>query len=129
MNNNSYKKGLIHMAEVCENEEEHLKRVETALKNMPSEEDIYELASRFKAISEPSRLRILLALEGGELCVEHITKAVDGNQSAVSHQLKTLKDSKIIKSRRSGKNILYSISDDHILKMIELAKEHLNCNE
>lgn len=117
------------MKEVCENEEEHIKRVQAARENMPPEEDIYELASRFKAIAEPSRLKILLALEGGELCVEHITKAVDGNQSAVSHQLKTLKDSKIIKSRRSGKNILYSVSDEHVLKMIELAKEHLNCNE
>lgn len=117
------------MKEICENEEEHLKRIEVALEKMPSEEDICELASRFKAIAEPSRLKILLALEGGELCVEHITKAVEGNQSAVSHQLKTLKDGKIIKSRRSGKNILYSISDEHVLKMIELAKEHLNCNE
>lgn len=117
------------MKDICENEELHTRRVQVALEKMPTEEEIYELASRFKAISEPSRLRILLALEGGELCVEHIAKAVDGNQSAVSHQLKTLKDSKIIKSRRSGKNILYSVSDEHILKMIELAKEHLNCNE
>lgn len=109
--------------------EEHEARVKIALDKMPSEEDIGELAARFKAISEPSRLKILLALSGGELCVEHITEAVGGNQSAVSHQLKTLKDNKIIKCRREGRNILYSVSDWHILTMIELAKEHLNCNE
>ncbi len=87
------------------------------------------MADRFKAISEPSRLKILLALSAGELCVEHIAKAVGGNQSAVSHQLKTLKDNRIIKSRRVGKNILYSVEDGHIMTMIEVAKEHLHCNE
>ena len=59
----------------------------------------------------------------------HITEAVGGNQSAVSHQLKILKDNKIIKSRRNGKNVLYSVSDWHVLTMINVAKEHLNCNE
>ena len=77
----------------------------------------------------PSRLKILLALSGGELCVEHITEAVGGNQSAVSHQLKILKDNKIVKGRRDGKNVLYSVSDWHVLTMIGVAKEHLDCNE
>ena len=113
----------------CNNEEEHGARVEKVKAAMPSDEKIAEMGARFKVISEPSRLKILLALESGELCVEHITDAVSGNQSAVSHQLKTLKDNKIIKSRREGKNILYSVSDRHILTMIEMAKEHLDCNE
>lgn len=108
---------------------EHEERVRYAVEAMPEEEDIAEMAARFKAISEPSRLKILLALSCGELCVEHITQAVGGNQSAVSHQLKTLKDNKIIKCRRSGKQIIYSISDGHIMTMISVAKEHLNCNE
>ena len=76
-----------------------------------------------------SRLKIILALEGGELCVEHITEAVGGNQSAVSHQLKILKDNKIIKGRRQGQKMLYSVSDWHVLTMIGVAKEHLDCNE
>lgn len=113
----------------CNEEILHEARIKSALENMPSEEHIAELAARFKALSEPSRLKILLALQSGELCVEHITEAVGGNQSAVSHQLKTLKDNRIIKCRRDGKKILYSISDGHILAMIELSKEHLNCNE
>lgn len=113
--------------EVCENEEVHALRVKSAKENMPSEEKISEMGARFKVISEPSRLKILLALAGGELCVEHITEAVGGQQSAVSHQLKTLKDNKIIKGRRDGKNVLYSVSDWHVLTMIGVAKEHLDC--
>jgi len=114
---------------VCDEEEVHEARVKAALGNMPSEEQIREMSERFKALSEPSRLRILLALSGGELCVEHITEAVGGLQSAVSHQLKTLRLNKIVKCRREGKKVLYSVSDDHVLTMIKVAKEHLNCNE
>lgn len=113
----------------CANVEEHEARVMNIKKSMISDEKIEDMCARFKVMSEPSRLKILLALEGGELCVDHITEAVGGNQSAVSHQLKILKDNKIIKSRRSGQNVLYSVSDWHVLTMIEVAKEHLNCNE
>ncbi len=117
------------MAIECGSEKLHEERIKVALENMPADGRIEEMAARFKAISEPSRLKILLALEGGELCVEHIVAAVGGNQSAVSHQLKTLKDNKIVKSRREGKKILYSVSDEHIMNMIELAKQHLDCEE
>ena len=117
------------MKSVCDTPEEHEGVIKAALAAMPSDDAIAVMAARFKAISEPSRLKILLALSAGELCVEHITKAVGGNQSAVSHQLKTLKDNRIIKSRRSGKNILYSVDDEHIMSMIRVAKEHLHCDE
>ncbi len=110
-------------------EELHEARVKTALAQMLSEEDIAEIGARFKAISEPSRLKILYALSAGELCVDHITEAVGGNQSAVSHQLKTLKDNRIVKCRRAGKKMLYSISDGHVLTMLEMAKEHQECDE
>lgn len=110
-------------------EDLHEARVKTVISSMPSDTAIAEMGARFKAISEPSRLKILLALSAGELCVEHITEAVGGNQSAVSHQLRTLKDNRIVKCRREGKKVLYSISDGHILTMIEMGKEHLDCNE
>lgn len=110
-------------------EDLHEARVKTVVSSMPSDAAIAEMGARFKVISEPSRLKILLALAAGELCVEHITEAVGGNQSAVSHQLRTLKDNRIVKCRRDGKKVLYSISDGHILTMIEMAKEHLDCNE
>ena len=115
--------------QICDEEELHSERLKEALKKMPPDDKIEEMGLRFKALSEPSRLKILLALAGGELCVEHIVEAVGGNQSAVSHQLKTLKDNRIVKCRRSGKKILYSVSDWHIMTMIELSKEHLDCNE
>ena len=111
----------------CQNIEEHEERIREVKKSMPTDEQISEMGARFKVISEPSRLKILLVLSDGELCVDHITEAVSGNQSAVSHQLKILKDNKIIKSRRNGKNVLYSVSDWHILTMINVAKEHLVC--
>ena len=114
------------MLNVCATPERHEGVIKKALEAMPSEEGIAVMAARFKAISEPSRLKILLALSAGELCVEHIAKAVGGGQSAVSHQLKTLKDNRIIKCRREGKNILYSVDDGHIMAMIEAAKEHLH---
>lgn len=117
------------MEDSAKDKYEHEERMRCALENMPDEDDLNELAARFKAISEPSRLKILLALACGELCVEHLTQAVGGNQSAVSHQLKTLKDHRIIKCRRAGKQVMYSIADGHILTMISVAKEHLNCND
>ncbi len=113
----------------CNREELHEERLKEALKNMPTDGQLEEMAARFKAISEPSRLKILFALSGGELCVEHIVQAVGGNQSAVSHQLKTLKAARVVKGRRAGKKILYSISDWHVITITELAKEHLNCDE
>lgn len=107
----------------------HEERVRLASGCMPSEDEVATMAARFKAVSEPSRLKILFALACGELCVEHITQAVDGNQSAVSHQLKILKDNKIIRARRNGKQVMYSISDGHVMTMLSVAKEHLGCNE
>lgn len=114
------------MKNTCSTPEEHEGVIKRALAAMPGEDDIAVMAARFKAISEPSRLKILLALSAGELCVEHIVKAVGGNQSAVSHQLTTLKLNKIVKCRREGKNMLYSVDDEHIMAMIEAAKEHLH---
>lgn len=117
------------MKDECQDKLLHEERIKAALEGMPTDGDIDEMCARFKAISEPSRLKILLALHGGELCVDHIVEAVGGNQSAVSHQLKTLKDNKIVKCRRFGKKMLYSVSDWHVMTIIELSKEHLNCNE
>ena len=117
------------MADCKSERDEHEERVAKVKRAMPSDEKVTEMGARFKVISEPSRLKILLALEQGELCVEHITDAVGGNQSAVSHQLKTLKDNRIVKCRREGKKILYAVADWHIMTMIELSKEHLNCND
>ncbi len=108
---------------------EHEGIVKTILCSMPNEQAIDGISAIFKALSEPSRVKILIALSYGELCVDHIVEAVQGNQSAVSHQLKTLKDNRIIKSRRVGKNILYSVADWHVLTMLNVAREHSDCHD
>ena len=106
---------------------EHEMLAVRAKKAMPKEEDVAQMCAAFKASGEPSRMKILLALMEGEMCVYHIAHAVDGLQSNVSHQLRLLKDAKIIRSRREGKNILYSIADEHIASIILMSKAHLHC--
>jgi len=113
----------------CDYEEAHALAAKRAKENMPTNENVESLSSEFKAISEPSRLKILLALREGEMCVYHIVEAVGGNQSAVSHQLRILRDNRIIKARRDGQNILYSLADAHILAVLELALVHIGCKE
>ncbi len=93
------------------------------------EEEIASVCALFKAISEPSRLKILLALRRGGLCVYHIVEAVGGTQSAVSHQLRILRDNRIIRARRDGQTIVYSLLDEHVVRLLDMACEHLRCGE
>ena len=111
----------------CTHEREHEVAAARAAKNLPAQNEIERLASQFKTICEPSRLKILFALREGEMCVYHIVEAVGGNQSAVSHQLRILRDNRMIKSRREGQNILYSLADAHVLAVLELALAHAGC--
>ncbi len=113
--------------EKCNRESEHEELVQSAKKYMPSEEKIGRMSGIFKAISEPSRLKILLALSVGELCVNHIVEAVEGTQSAVSHQLRILRDGGIIRARRDGQNVVYSLADAHVVQLLRMACEHASC--
>lgn len=112
----------------CDHEEEHERAAERAKSYLPTDEEIAAVCAELKAISEPSRLKILLALRQGEMCVYHIVDAVGGTQSAVSHQLRILRDNRIIKARRDGQNIVYSLADAHVTALLELACAHLNCH-
>ena len=111
----------------CMFEKEHEERVLEAMASMPSEEVVLEMADIFRMLGEPSRLRIVLALTKGESCVYHLVEACGGTQSGVSHQLRVLKDNKIVKSRRAGQSVFYSIADEHILKMLAIGIEHVDC--
>lgn len=111
----------------CGHEREHEIAARAAKENMPREEEIARLSESFKTISEPSRLKILFALRHGEMCVLHIVEAVGGTQSAVSHQLRLLRAGSIVKARRDGRNIVYSLADEHIVAVLELACAHLKC--
>lgn len=113
--------------QTCNHEEEHHLAAQRAVENMPEDEAILRVSAVFKAISEPSRLKILFALRQGEMCVYHIVEAVGGTQSAVSHQLRILRDNRVIKARRDGQNIVYSLADEHVVAVLELACTHMNC--
>jgi DNA-binding transcriptional ArsR family regulator len=92
---------------------------------MPDEEMLYELADLFKVFSDTTRIKILYALMPGELCVADIAETVGASQSAVSHQLRILKASRLVKFQRDGKNVLYSLSDDHVITIINSALDHV----
>ena len=113
--------------ENCNHEEEHRLAAARAKANLPSDGQIADVCSEFKALSEPSRLKILLALRQGEMCVYHVLEAVGGTQSGVSHQLRILRDNRIVKARRDGQNVVYSLADEHVVALLELACAHLNC--
>lgn len=90
-------------------------------------ESLQTLCDIFRMLGEPSRMKILMALMEGEACVYHIVKKCGGQQSAVSHQLRILKDNKIVKARRDGQNILYSFADGHVEELIKIGLTHVNC--
>lgn len=96
------------------------------LKNqLPDDETTQNLAEMFKVFGDNTRIRILWTLFDKELCVYDIAEALSMSQSAISHQLKTLKQARLIKSRRDGKNAFYSIDDDHVKKIIEQMLIHV----
>ena len=90
-----------------------------------NEEIVYDLADLFKVFSDSTRIKILVVLFEGELCVNDIAEAVEMSQTAVSHQLRVLKQNHLIKYRREGKNMFYSLADDHVEKIIQCATEHV----
>ncbi len=92
---------------------------------MPGEPLQEELARLFKVLGDQTRIRILNALYRSELCVCDLTSILGMNQSAVSHQLRVLRDAKIVRSRKQGKNVLYSLDDSHISDLIRLGSEHV----
>lgn len=96
------------------------------LKNqIPDDETTQNLADMFKVFGDNTRIRILWTLFDKELCVYDIAEALSMSQSAISHQLKTLKQARLIKSRREGKNAFYSIDDDHVKRIIEQMLIHV----
>ena len=92
---------------------------------MPSEEVTQRLADLFKIFGDGTRMRILFVLLGKELCVYDIADALEMSQSAISHQLRILKQSHLVKSRREGKMICYSLDDDHVSSILSLGLEHV----
>lgn len=94
-------------------------------KCMPSEEELYDLAELFKVFGDTTRIRILYELFGGELCVTDIADHLSMTQSAISHQLRVLKSSRLVRARRDGKTVYYALDDDHVRSIIEKGVEHV----
>ena len=94
---------------------------------LPDKETMEQIADLFKGFADPTRVHILSLLQRQELCVTDIAEAVEISQSAISHQLRILKQMHLIKYRREGKNILYSLADDHVRTILEMGLEHVLC--
>lgn len=95
------------------------------MQTVPDKETMEAIAELFKGFADPTRVHILSLLAQKELCVTDIAETVEISQSAISHQLRLLKQMHLIKFRREGKNILYSLADDHVLTILQMGLEHV----
>ncbi len=95
-------------------------------KKFPIEEEIQDLSEFFKVFGDSTRLRILFLLKEGEFCVHDISIMVDMNQTAVSHQLKSLRQARLVKYRKDGKQVFYSLNDEHINEILAIGLRHIN---
>ena len=134
MNNHSYeqtfkKKGVNRMAmndvECCDFYQVHEDVVKAVTAKMPDEDELYDLAEIFKVFGDSTRIKILYVLFESEMCVCDIAQLLNMNQSAISHQLKILKQSRLVKSRREGKAVFYSLADGPVRTIINQGLEHI----
>ena len=110
----------------CECTVIHQPLVDMARKNMPREEALYDLAELFRVFGDTTRVKILCALFTSELCVCDIAALLSMTQSAISHQLRILKQTRLVKYRRDGKTVYYSLNDDHIENIFAQGMEHIS---
>ena len=111
--------------ECCESFELHENLLKIVRETMPEETELYELAELFKVFGDSTRIRILFVLFEAEVCVCDLASALNMTQSAISHQLRILKQNKLVKSRREGKSVFYSLADDHVRTIINQGREHI----
>lgn len=109
----------------CECEEIHSDIVEKRRAEMPDDSTLYDLSDFFKVLGDSTRISILFAIDGEPMCVCDIASLLGMTKSAVSHQLKILRQSDLVSYRKVGKNVFYSLADDHVRDIIEKALEHI----
>ena len=109
----------------CEGYEEHAELIEQAEQRLPETTTLYELSDFFKIMGDSTRLGILFAIDGAPMCVCDIAAVLGMTKSAVSHQLKVLRQSRLVKYNKIGKNVFYELSDDHVRDIIEKALDHV----
>lgn len=113
-------------AESCETIHHHAEMVKLVTEALPREEDMYDLADFFKVFADTTRIKILYVLLKQEMCVCDIAQTLEMTQSAISHQLRILKQMDLVKNRREGKTIYYSLADAHIVSILNQGMEHIN---
>ncbi len=101
------------------------KKIEKIKKEMIDEDVIFDMAELFKVFGDSTRMKIISALLQDELCVGEIAEITNSTQSAISHQLRVLKQAKLVKFKKVGKTVYYSLDDDHIYQIYKLVKEHI----
>lgn len=111
--------------EICEGCEVHEDLLKIVNETLPEETELYDLAELFKVFGDSTRIRILFVLFEAEVCVCDLAKALNMTQSAISHQLRILKQNKLVKNRREGKSIFYSLADDHVRTIINQGRDHI----
>jgi DNA-binding transcriptional ArsR family regulator len=104
----------------------HLNRVNRARKEAIQEKKLDRLAQTYKALGDPTRLRIVMALMGGEMCVCDLAAFVNLTESAVSHQLRRLKDTALVRNRREGQVLFYYLDDSHVADLLNIGVEHVS---
>ena len=92
---------------------------------MPMESELYELADLFKVFGDSTRIKVLYLLFENEMCVHDIAQILNMTQSAISHQLRILKQNRLVKFRKEGKNVLYSLADEHVFTILRHGMEHV----
>ena len=114
-----------HVNDVCEEHELHSELLGIINEKMPSDEKIFDLAELFKMFGDSTRMKILFVLFESEACTCDLAEVLKMTPSAISHQLKTLQRAKLVKNRRDGRTVYYSLADDHVRTMIEQGIEHI----
>ncbi len=112
--------------EICSKKCINQEKVEKTIQSFPIQDIVVGIAEIFKALSDPSRLKIVLTLLSREHCVCDIAVICSQSESAISHQLRILRALKIVKNRREGKIVYYSLDDDHVKALIQMSLDHLN---
>ncbi|MBR3933343.1 MAG: helix-turn-helix transcriptional regulator [Clostridia bacterium] len=110
----------------CEYMHAHDELIEKVKNDMPDEIMLYDLAELYKVFADSTRIKILYCLFESEMCVCDIAQLLGMTTSAISHQLRVLKQSKLVKFRRDGKTVFYSLSDDHVRTIIGMGMEHIS---
>ena len=113
-------------SECCQINDVHSDVIEAVRAKLPEEDCLFELAELFKVFGDSTRVRILYVLREAEVCVCDLAEILNMSQSAISHQLSILKRSSLVKWRREGKSIFYSLADDHVHTMLSQGMEHVS---